>query len=309
MKRHPSLIADGQIIPYKHPQHHNGITLDALWLRDACHCAQCVDPETSQKRFETSDLPPNPAIREHSVRADGALEILWEPPAAGSPEHRSVYPPALLDRYPWYRVHENARSVWTAEHWDCARMQRERARLTIAYDDYLNGEGLAKAVTELHRVGLAFVTNVPHDRDAVVRLAEKIGPLRNTFYGATWDVQAKPAAENVAYTSDALDFHQDLLYMAEPPQLQLLHCLRPSRAGGLSQFSSAVRAFLALRAEDVDLAHAFAVRKVTYEYQNRGVWYRRTRPHVEGGVGSKFQLRGPALPGDLRPSRRATYAG
>ena len=43
-------------------------------------------------------------------------------------------------------------------------------------------------------------------------IAEKIGPIRETTYGRLWDVIVVPQAENIAYTSLHLSFHEDILY-------------------------------------------------------------------------------------------------
>lgn len=63
----------------------------------------------------------------------------------------------------------------------------------------------------LAAAGILFLTNVPTDETAVEAIAEKLGPIKNTFYGKTWDVKDKPMAENVAYTNVFLDLHMDLL--------------------------------------------------------------------------------------------------
>jgi gamma-butyrobetaine dioxygenase len=81
----------------------------------------------------------------------------------------------------------------------------------IPYPAFLNGDALDHAVTELMKWGLIFIDGVPEDEESVANIAEKIGPLKNTFYGRTWDVRDKPKAENVAYTSHHLGLHMDLL--------------------------------------------------------------------------------------------------
>ena len=65
--------------------------------------------------------------------------------------------------------------------------------------------------------------------------------IRETFYGRTFDVRAKPNAENVAYTSGYLGLHQDLMYLEPPPMIQVLHCMDNSCAGGESLFSDGDR--------------------------------------------------------------------
>ena len=45
----------------------------------------------------------------------------------------------------------------------------------------------------------------------VSNIGTRIGALRNTFYGLTWDVKSKSGANNIAYTEQMLGMHQDLL--------------------------------------------------------------------------------------------------
>jgi len=86
------------------------------------------------------------------------------------------------------------------------------------YAEYLdNTQTFNNAMKKLGSWGLIFLDNVPQDETAVERIAEAIGPLKNTFYGRTWDVKSKPKAENVAYTAHHLGLHMDLLYMKYPP--------------------------------------------------------------------------------------------
>jgi hypothetical protein len=38
-------------------------------------------------------------------------------------------------------------------------------------------------------------------------IAERIGPIRNTFYGEHWEVKNEPSPENVAYSNLPLPLH------------------------------------------------------------------------------------------------------
>lgn len=70
----------------------------------------------------------------------------------------------------------------------------------------------------------------------VEAIAIRIGPLRNTFYGSTFDVRIVLEAKNVVYTNQFLGFHMDLMYMNKPPGYQLLYCLENSCSRGESLF-------------------------------------------------------------------------
>ena len=82
------------------------------------------------------------------------------------------------------------------------------------FGDYLiSQEAFYSVLQNLDRYGLAFITDVPGNELAVEQIGERIGPLRHSFYGRTWDVKDKPNAENVAYTNSELGLHMDLLHV------------------------------------------------------------------------------------------------
>lgn len=88
----------------------------------------------------------------------------------------------------------------------------ERNLKLIDYTSFMQqDDAFGQALVELQLNGLIFLNNVPEAEESVERIAERIGPLKTTFYGRTWDVKDKPKAENVAYTSKHLGLHMDLL--------------------------------------------------------------------------------------------------
>ncbi|TKA82745.1 hypothetical protein B0A55_01083 [Friedmanniomyces simplex] len=128
------------------------------------------------------------------------------------------------------------RVLWSAE-------QQRAAVPDVNHEAYMSDDStLHKALLTLHTHGLLFLTKVPEQQTSVSAIAERIGPLKTTFYGSTWDVRSVPQAKNVAYTAQDLGFHMDLLYMRQPPHLQFLHCIRSSSAGGASLFTDSFRA-------------------------------------------------------------------
>lgn len=84
----------------------------------------------------------------------------------------------------------------------------ERDKLTIDYASYMKSSSvLHKALDSLQQYGLLFLSSVPSDSESISRIASRIGPLRNTLYGSTWDVKSVPNAKNIAYKSSNLGFH------------------------------------------------------------------------------------------------------
>ena len=264
--------------------------LSKLWLRDSCRCSSCVDPSSGQKNFETCDIPASLTVDAQSVRPDGSLEVRWADDfLSGGGAHQSVYPASLIARAaaaaaagsrpatPSVAMTAGPRVSRTA--WD--RKAFEAQARFIPYAEWVEGgDEFWRGFAELARLGLVFIRGVPESEAAVEEVARPIGHLQTTFYGTTWDVVSKPQAENVAYTNVFLGLHQDLLYMKDPPRLQLLHCLANSCDGGESLFSDGIRAAEAVRADDPAQFALLRDGHVRYHYDKNSYWYEWSRPVV-----------------------------
>ena len=269
------------ISPFVVPGHENlGINFDKLYLRDACSCSSCIDPSTSQKLFESATIPLNIEVESSQILPDGSAQIAWKNDIPGYSQHKSTFPPEFFKNY--LRTHQSQipPSFPCRVSWDCA-MLTDNAR-SVTYDEFVNSpRALHGSLNQLHRYGIVFLHSIPSDPSAIERIAARIGPLRNTFYGATWHVRSVPSAKNIAYTSQELGFHMDLLYMEDPPGLQILHTMKASAQGGESLFSDGLRALYLMRREDPELALQFGDYRVNYRYKNDGHWYQQTRQTVE----------------------------
>lgn len=282
--------------------------LNPLFLRDSCLCSRCIDSSTSQKLFETADIPLEINIKSAQDNADGSTTIEWQNDISGYDNHTSTYSLQFFKDNESPSARKNAsfsdkfilRTLWNRD------MMASRSA-AIDYSGFINDPAaLFHALTQFQALGLVFISNVPSEPDSINCIANRIGPIRNTFYGPVWDVRAVPSAKNVAYTSSSLGFHmvsslsclvsivrsslgfgkshnknQDLLYMENPPGLQLLHCLRASEKGGESLFSDAFHACQRMEREFNDQLCTLQKFPVTYWYKNDGVNYQHTKPVVE----------------------------
>ncbi|KAL2106283.1 hypothetical protein VUR80DRAFT_6953 [Thermomyces stellatus] len=143
-----------------------------------------------------------------------------------------------------------------------------------------NDEAYWRALFDLEAYGLVFLKNVPREEGQVAQVGLRIGNLQETFYGRTWDVVSKPDAENVASTNSYLGLHEDMLYIQQPPRIQLLHCVENSCEGGESIFSDGNYAALKMMGDprekrNVELLRGFLVR---YHYNKHPFFYRQARP-------------------------------
>ena len=181
------------------------VSFDHIFLRDACPCPKCLHPSTRQKLFQTTDIPYNVKPSSVEQQPDGSHHITWAHdipiPGANPPyTHKSVYTAEFLQRYSTLRNRVRARhNVAPQVLWD-GKMMANKV-LYVDYDDYmLTEEGLYKAVKQLQHFGLMFIKGIPEGRhDAVEGIAERIGNLKNTFYGKTWDVKSVKNSKNIAY--------------------------------------------------------------------------------------------------------------
>lgn len=261
-------------------------TFQPAQLRDNCTCPQCRDPSSGQKSFATVDIPLNVTIRDVVDKERNNLHITLEngPRSQKEPTHVVTLSHdrirALLQQKESVPGRVATRRRFGQAHWDAATIARTARR--IDYEEYMQPDSTAfwDVVRDLARYGLVFMKNVPGDNEAITRITTRIAHIRETFYGRTFDVRAKPRAENVAYTSGYLGLHQDLLYLDPPPQIQILHCLENSCAGGDSLFSDGdrvARMLWQLGREGHPLAASLANIRIPYAYDKNGHRYRQER--------------------------------
>ena len=263
---------------------------DSIWLRDSCACPRCVDPSSSQKNFQTADIPLNIQgscqVTSELEDSDVAL-INWRNDIVGWPEgHQTALSVDFLRQ-----ALQQERKIQTSQYdrssnrlWNNRTMSREAQFLD--YNSYMTSEKtLFTTLKALHTHGLVFLHNVPDtiatdSSLSVANIVERIGSIRHTFYGRTWDVKSVPQAINVAYTNVFLGMHMDLCYLDNTPHLQFLHSMRARAPGGESMFSDSFHAAEIIRRDEPELWDALRTFPVVYNYFNAGQSYRQVRPTV-----------------------------
>lgn len=288
------LLQDGSI---SYGPRHAPLQMEQVWLRDMCSCDLCVNVSTKQKNFQTSDIPVDVKAKSIKVLHDESLEVTWRNDVPGwGEDHVSVYPRKYLEMY----TDAKATAKDQFKHdldvlWDGTRMTEDV--LFMDYDNYMHTDvGLCQALNYLRAYGLIFIRGVPANPKAVEKLGERVGNLRDTFYGRTWDVKSVPQAKNVAYTHQFLGMHMDLLYMSNPPGFQLLHCLQNSCEGGSSLFSDGFHAARSLRKHSPIQFAKLAKSTMAYHYRNAGEHYHYQHKVIEM---KPFPGRGKSLDGPI----------
>ncbi|KAF2231555.1 Clavaminate synthase-like protein [Viridothelium virens] len=267
--------------------------VDPLLLRDQCQCELCVDPSSHQKLFQTSDIPS--ALRPSKIVARGEkVELLWDNDVFGySADHKTQI---SLDKIEdLFRASQSPKQLVT---WDRS-VFRERRRSWKWSETRGSGEMLYEMLRELDDYGLVFLEAMPQleaeqsisSTYGVEQIGNVIGPLRDSLYGRTWDVRSVANAKNIAYTHQYLGLHMDLLYMTNPPDFQILHCLQaPIKGGGESVFVDSFRAAeTMLQASSNPITHPLCTYPMHYHYHHvdartelqNNHYYRNSHPVIE----------------------------
>lgn len=288
------------------------LSIPYSWLRDHCPCELCVHPSTRQKLHSGADVQEN--IRPKKVEyldagsaAEGggaAYKITW----SGSGLDRVDLLAAKIAKTQDENKQDHVTTVsaqYLAEHFDpspnVSRFQLHptpvfwdtktvvgdaqavgKRENWISYAEYMDesNTGLLRALRTLGQYGLVFLTGVPADVKSTEAVANRIGRIRDTFYGRTWDVKSVPNAKNIAYTPLHLGLHMDLLYFEAPPGLQFLHCYKHSVKGGASTFLDSFTVVELLRKHYPEDFEVLRRTPVTFHYVNDGHHMHYRRPTI-----------------------------
>jgi len=149
----------------------------------------------------------------------------------------------------------------------------------ISYDDYMSSaEQFKYGLRHVHKYGLIFVTGIPKQESSekkmiVKNIAERIGYIKQTFYGSSWDVISVPNPKNIAYSSVYLPLHMDLLYYESPPGIQLLHVIENSTRGGESVFADSFAAALHVLKTNPEAYDALTRIPISFHYDHPDCHY------------------------------------
>ncbi|KAK9367153.1 hypothetical protein V1509DRAFT_627788 [Lipomyces kononenkoae] len=273
----PEIACNDNQISFKHT------TFENVFLRDACSCSECVDPSTQQRRFSTGQIPLDIHPKSVTQTENEEYKITWT--AKEADDHVSVYSQNRLEQLASSSWRYNSRWQFARDTvlWDAATLRG--TLVSRLYDEYMNDDLAFKdVVLGLYSTGLAFLRNAPARVDSEVlveKVARKIGYIKETFYGTSWDVVSLPDAKNIAYTSENLPLHMDLLYYESPPGVQLLHCITNRADGGESVYVDSFYAAYELLATDPVSFYSLTRFPVTFHYRNDGYHYAYTRPVIE----------------------------
>jgi gamma-butyrobetaine dioxygenase/trimethyllysine dioxygenase len=191
------------------------------WLRHNCDFDR--HPQTGERTVCSSELPDNPRPLRAWVDAEARLHVAWE----GDREERvSVY--ALA----WLRDHAYALgrvAVATPPN------DPETVTVRVTESDAVSLVPRLLPIVEQH--GLVVVRGFGKDTEAIIAGFEANGlAVRPTHFGRIEDLRTDNSTnvntDQLGYTNYPVKLHTDQPFLEEPPQYQLLQCMRKADIGG-----------------------------------------------------------------------------
>ncbi len=217
----------------------------AVWLRDNASDPEVMNLETREAWTDVTALPPDPRIASAAVDVAGALEVQW------------LEEPFVSRFHPgWLRAHDYSNPTETRGE-DPAEIAPLLWDADLAAPPSFEGAAILEDDDVLERwleaiatYGIARLRSVPCEPGMVVRVAERIGPVRPSNFGRFFDVRVKTGPGSNAYTDKALTPHTDLPTREYEPGLQFLHCLETSPMGGRAVMVDGYKAAAVIAARD-----------------------------------------------------------
>ena len=158
-------------------------------------------------------------------------------------------------------------------------MGRDKLPTAKAKDLLQDDDALATWLENTQSFGLSLLSGLEARHDAGMEVAKRIGFLRETNFGTTFQVQSKPNPNNLAYTSVALPPHTDLPNQELPPGFQFLHCLANEAEGGGSTFADGLAIATDLRANDIEAFNMLSSVSIPFRFYDENTDI-RSRKHV-----------------------------
>lgn len=224
-----------------------------VWLRDNCPCARCLHPTNRQKLHNSFQVPTDIAPVSVAIDG-AALVLEWDrdleplhldgetPKSRLATPHRTELPLERLIAGAYLTTKQgpagtvalpssHARVPFPPVVWDRPLLEKS-PDLFVDFADICPSNhpspafetiepgldrGLYRFLKQLSDYGLCIVRGVPAstgNKLGIEAVAERIGPILETFYGRTWDVKSIERSNNIAYTNVELGLHTDLWWVS-----------------------------------------------------------------------------------------------
>jgi gamma-butyrobetaine dioxygenase len=251
--------------------------LHPLWLRERCRDAATMDLKTQQRLQDPSDFDPQLRLLAVSEPSPGTLRVKF------SDGHEANF--SAADLLAEADLTTNSHDCPAAQLWDGTLARLPRLRWQASPGD----EEMMSWLEPFLTLGFVIFEGVPSTPGMVLDVGRMFGFVRETNFGALFNVRSTPEATDLAYTAVALDPHTDNPYRAPVPGIQLLHCLVNETRGGLSTL---VDGFAVARSLQDAHPEAFAILSSTpvrFKYIDAATELTASAPPIELDVSGELK--------------------
>jgi len=244
-------------------------TLHPLWLRERCRDAGSIDLRTQQRLQDPSDFDPELKLTAVSQPAPGVFQVTFS-----DGHHASFSAADILEEA---ALALGSHDCPAPRLWDGSLRELPRVRWRAE-----PGESeLAAWLESFLTYGFIIFEGVPTEPGMVLKVGAQFGFTRETNFGALFDVRSTPDANDLAYTSIALDPHTDNPYRTPVPGIQLLHCLVNETSGGLSTLVDGFAVAQALRTREPEAFRILSTTPVRFRYIDTDTELTASAPPIE----------------------------
>jgi gamma-butyrobetaine dioxygenase len=240
-----------------------------LWLRERCKDPVSMDLKTQQRLQDPSDFDPDLRIVALSQPAAGTFRVKFSDGHEASFSAADILEEAALA--------PNSHDCPAPQLWDGSLKELPRARWRPDASETERLSWLEAFLT----LGFVIFEGVPSEPGSVLKVGSMFGFIRETNFGALFDVRSTPDATDLAYTSVSLDPHTDNPYRAPVPGIQLLHCLVNETTGGLSTLVDGFAVAQGLRAQDSAAFGVLSSTPVRFKYLDASTELTASAPPIE----------------------------
>ena len=240
-----------------------------LWLRENDPAG--FHKDTNERMTDLTSIPLDITLTKAFIK-DDVLMLNWSD-SANSTRYNLDW---LYHHKPGKRASDPAaikKRCWRGG------MGTDKLPTAKAKDLLQDDDALATWLENTQSFGLSLVTGLDARHDAGMEVAKRIGFLRETNFGTTFQVQSKPNPNNLAYTAVALPPHTDLPNQELPPGFQFLHCLANEAEGGGSTFADGLAISTDLRANDIEAFNMLSSVSIPFRFYDENTDI-RSRKHV-----------------------------
>lgn len=198
-----------------------------VWLRDNCRCPMCFHTKSNSRIINWRDFNISPKVTFLEV-VDNDIILRWQD------DHISKFNTDWLIKHSFLKESQNK---YLEENYRPVRVAWNKNNVLSKIGSYSFEEVITQNATlhrwlmDLAKYGLAFLQNVPSDKNQCKKLANRIAFSRRTRYQDEIDVMTQSETSN-AYLESLLQMHTDSPYYEYTPGITCLHCLMQTETLG-----------------------------------------------------------------------------